>query len=98
MDGAEGLKLEAELSSRSNQGGAMRIMEAVPGSSSADTPQRPRRERSAKRGDSKEIDLNEGVVESSMFKQVKFENGAAISQSGKPLSLGKQHLYLQLAV
>jgi hypothetical protein len=53
-----------------------------------ETPQRSRLERSAKRGDSgtklagDEINLNEGVVESSMFKQVKFENGAAISQAG----------------
>ncbi|KAG0577270.1 hypothetical protein KC19_5G143600 [Ceratodon purpureus] len=53
-----------------------------------ETPHRPRLDRSAKRGDSgtkpvgDETNLNEGVVESSMFKQTKFENGAAITQYG----------------
>lgn len=54
-----------------------------------DTPQRLRLVKSAKsRGDSgtkpthEENNENEGVVESSMFKQVKFENGTARAQSG----------------
>lgn len=79
-----------EGAGRGEKRGSRRKNEAEGVIGSMDTPQRLRLERSAKsRGDSsmkpieEEINGNEGgVVESSMFKQVKFENGAAIAQSG----------------
>jgi len=86
---------EAENSSRTSSQGqegkrvSRRKSEAEGLLESMDAPQRLLLERSAKsRGDSgmkptdEEINENEGVVESSMFKQVKFENGTAMAQSG----------------
>lgn len=81
--------LGQEGASRGATRGSRRKSEAEGVLGSMDTPQRLRLERSAKgRGDSsmrptvEKTNEDEGVVGNSMFKQVKFENGAAVAQSG----------------